>query len=127
MAEKLGSFESKMAGFTFTKTADGQIETNASYQGTAEGFGAVFGTITMTQPLEEAGATSGTVTYVGKALQEDNTILGGIGEGTWQQIGNEPRYKMSLLINISDGTVIRSEGVVDNVAMTLNGDNYSVD
>ena len=34
---------------------------------------------------------------------------------------------MSLLINISDGTQIRSEGVIDNVEMTLNGDNYSVD
>lgn len=127
MAAKLGSFRSKMAGFTFTKTADGQIETNASYQGTAEGFGAVFGTITITQPLAEAGATSGMVTYVGKALLEDNSVLGGIGEGTWQQMGNEPRYKMSLLIDISDGTQIRSEGVVDNAEMTLNGDNYSVD
>ena len=127
MAEKLGSFESKMAGFSFTKTADGQIQTTASYQGTAEGFGAVFGTLTMTQPLAEAGATSGTVTYVGKALLEDNSILGGIGEGTWQQVGNEAKFKMSLLIDISDGTQLRSEGVIDNVEMTLNGDNYSVD
>ena len=127
MSEKLGGFESKMASFAFTKTTDGQIQTTASYQGTADGFGAVFGTITLTQPLADAGATSGTVTYVGKARLEDNSVIGGIGEGTWQQIGNEAKYKMSLLINISDGTQIRSEGVIDNVEMTLNGDNYSVD
>ena len=87
----------------------------------------MFGTLTMTQPLAEAGATSGTVTYVGKALLEDNSILGGIGEGTWQQVGNDAKFKMSLLIDISDGTQLRSEGVIDNVEMTLNGDNYSVD
>ena len=127
MSEKLGSFESQMASFAFSKTTDGQIQTTASYQGTADGFGAVFGTITLTQPLADAGATSGTVTYVGKAQLEDNSIIGGIGEGTWQQIENEAKYKMSLLINISDGTQIRSEGVIDNVEMTLNGDNYSVD
>ena len=45
----------------------------------------------------------------GKALLDDNSILGGIGEGTWEQIDSEARFKVSTILNISDGGKICSD------------------
>ena len=107
-----------------TKTADGEIQMTTSYEGTADGFGAVFGTLTRTQPLAEAGASSGTCSYAGLAVNDDGSIIGGIGEGTWERIGSEMRSSVSLLVELSDGSKLRSEGVVDHTDQSWNGKIY---
>ena len=62
----------------------------------------------------------------GKALLDDNSILGGIGEGTWEQIGSEARFKVSMILNISNGEKLRSEGVIDHGARSYSGALYDV-
>ena len=56
-----------------------------------------------------------------------DSMIGGIGEGTWEQVGNEPRFNVSLVIELSNGTKLRSVGVADNKTRTLNGHNYAVE
>ena len=81
----------------------------------------------ITHALAAAGESSGVATYVGKAIADDNSMIGGIGEGTWEQVGNEPRFNVSLVIELSNGTKFRSVGVADNETRTLNGHNYAVE
>ena len=111
----------KSTGILFNRTADGQIQTIRTYKGTATRFGTIFGTSINTQPLAEAGASSGTCTWVGKALLDDGTLMGGIGEGTWERIGSETRANVSITHNLSDGGKVRTEGVMGHGAGTFNG------
>ena len=126
MAEPAGEFKSKRTGFTLTKTADGQIQQTGSYEGTATGFGAFFGTMTLTQPLEEAGANSGTCTWIAKAILEDKSILADLAEGTWERMGSDLRFKVLLNNNLSDGRKLRCEGVADSEAGTFEGQIYEI-
>ena len=126
MAEPAGEFKSKRTGFTLTKTADGQIQQTASYEGTATGFGAFFGTMTLTQPLADAGANRGTCTWIAKAILEDKSILADLAEGTWERMGSDLRFKVLLKNNLSDGRKLRCEGVADSEAGTFEGQIYEI-
>ena len=124
MSDPVGEFNLKNTAIGFNTTADGQLQQTVDFEGTATGFGGVFGTLIITHPLAEAGATGGPCAWAGKALLDDNSILGGIGEGTWEQIGSESRFKVSMIINISDGGKLRSEGVIDHGARSYSGHLY---
>ena len=84
----------------------------------------MFGTLLITQPLSEASQTKSACAWVGKALLGDNSILGGIGDGTIEQVGKDAKWQVSLVIQISDGSKLRSEGVVDHGARTYTGKLY---
>lgn len=124
MADPIGEFRSTRASWSMSKTADGGIQTASSYEGTADGFGAVFGTLTRTQALAEAGASSGTCSYAGMAVNDDGSIIGAVGEGTWERIGTEMRFSVIILAELSDGSKLRSEGVVDHAEQSWNGKIY---
>ena len=126
MADPVGEFNLKNTGMGFNVTADSQLQQSIDFEGTATGFGGVFGTVIITQPLAEAGATGGPCTWAGKALLDDNSILGGIGKGTWKQIGSETRFQVSMVLNLSDGGKLRSEGVIDHGARSYSGALYDV-
>ena len=51
MADPVGEFNLKNTGMSFNITADSQLQQTSDFEGTATGFGAVFGTLIITQPL----------------------------------------------------------------------------
>ena len=51
-------------------------------------------------------------------------ILGGIGTGTYEQIGSEAKFKISMNLDVSDGSKLRSEGVVDHPSRSYTGQLY---
>ena len=124
MAEPVGEFNLKNTGNSFSRTSDGQLEQASDFEGEATGFGAVFGTLVITQPLAEASQTKSACAWIGKALLGDNSILGGIGDETIEQVGKDAKWQVSLVIQISDGAKLRSEGVVDHGARTYTGKLY---
>ena len=126
MAEPIGEFHMKNTGFSFDLLEDDRIQQTADYEGTATGYGAVFGTLVFRQSLSETSATSGALSFVGKAILDDNSIAGGIGHGTWEQIGQEARFKIVMTVKVSDGSQHRSEGIVDHPARTFDGNIYEV-
>ena len=126
MAEPIGEFNMKNTGISFDLLSDDRIQQTADFEGTASGFGAVLGTMILRQYLSETSNTSGPLSFVGKALLDDNSLLGGIGQGTWEQIGQEARFKVVMTVKVSDGSQHRSEGIVDHVARTFNGKMYDV-
>ena len=69
--------------------------------------------------------SGGTIKWVGQAFHEDGTTVIGQGEGTWETPPDRHIAKTSLLINISDGTTIRSEGEMGLADLEWNGTMYS--
>jgi hypothetical protein len=55
----------------------------------------------------------------------DGSTVVGQGEGTWETPSNAHVAKTSLVINISDGTQIRSEGEMGLETLEWNGTIYS--
>ena len=127
MADPIGEYNFKNTGIVLSKTADGQIQQIVSYEGTATDSGSVFGSLISTMPLAEAGANSGPCSWVARAILDDGTLLGGLGEGTWERIGNELRVNVSLVHEVSDGQKIRTEGVLDHKEHTFNGQMYAIE
>ena len=120
MANSLGNFELNHTGNAYAKNDDDVVVAYASYEGTATGFGTVMGTLAF--PLPEQGATSGTVTWAGQGFPPDREPSTSFGEGTWKQVEGSHAWQINVpVIDISDGTSLRSEGVVDLEAKTFNG------
>ena len=126
MAEPIGEFHMKNTGNSFDLLSDDRIQQPANFEGTATGFGTGVGTLICRQDLSEASDTSGSLSFVGKALLDDNSIAGGIGHGTWEQIGQEARFKVVMTVKVSAGSQHRSEGIVDSPARTFDGKMYEV-
>ena len=120
MANSLGNFELNHTGNAYAKNDDDVVVAYASYEGTATGFGTVMGTLAF--PLPEQGATSGTVSWTGQGFPPDREPSTSFGEGTWKQVEGSHAWQINVpVIEISDGTNLRSEGVVDLEAKTFNG------
>jgi hypothetical protein len=120
MANSLGNFELNHTGNAYAKNDDDVVVAYANYEGTATGFGTIMGTLAF--PLPEQGATSGTVTWTGQGFPPDREPSTSFGEGTWKQVEGSHAWQINVpVIEISDGTSLRSEGVVDLEAKTFNG------
>ena len=120
MADPIGEFSLKHVGSAYAKNDAGIVTCYVNYEGEATGFGTVFGT--MTFPLPEGGATSGTCTWTGQGFPPDRAWVSGSGEGTWEQIEGRYAWKVTLpAIENSDGSRIRSEGEIDLDARTFQG------
>ncbi|MDB4542653.1 MAG: hypothetical protein WBM35_11730 [Candidatus Electrothrix sp.] len=120
MAKSIGEFQLNHTGNTYTKNEDGVVTAHASYEGSASGFGTVMGT--MSFPLAENGATSGSCSWAGQAFQPDSTSTSSSGEGTWEQVEGKHAWKTSVAaLKISDGRVLSSQGEIDLEARTFNG------
>jgi hypothetical protein len=123
MAESIGEFSLNFTGNVYGKNDDGVVVAYANYEGTATGFGTVMGT--MSFPLPESGATSGTCSWAGQGFPPDRPWTSSSGDGTWTQVEGKYAWKISLpSLEISDGTRLRSEGELDLEARTFNGEMF---
>ena len=120
MADSIGGFELNHSGNAYAKNDDGVVVAYVNYDGTASGFGNVMGTLAF--PLPDSGATSGVCSWTGQGFPSDSPWTSSSGEGTWEQVEGKHAWKVSIpALEISDGRVISSEGVVDLEARTFNG------
>lgn len=120
MANSAGEFELNHTGNAYAKNDDNVVVAYASYEGTATGFGTVMGTLAF--PLPEQGATSGTVTWTGQGFPPDREPSTSFGDGTWEQVEGSHAWKINMpTLEVSDGTSLRTEGVVDLEAKTFKG------
>jgi|TARA_Y100000588_G_scaffold381309_1_gene466760 hypothetical protein len=126
MSEELGTYSLKYKGSTYTSNEAGDITIHQNWEGTADGFGTVFGTL-IWGPTPPSGLNEGgKIEWVAQAFLDDGTTVVGQGEGTWETPPDDHVAKTSLLINISDGTQIRSEGEMALETLEWNGTIYSV-
>ena len=123
MAEALGEFSHRHVGNSFSPLADGGLSVNSTWEGTATGFGNVFGSLI----FEVAdGATDGKVQWLGQAFPPDSEFVNGTGDGTWSKIEGAHRWRITLpALVLSTGNVLRCEGEVDLESRTFSGQMYS--
>ena len=107
-----GESVSRMMSQQLTKAADGTLVAIGNFEGTATGYGMVFTTLTF--PLPQGGASSGTCTIMAQAFPEDRPWVTGSGDGTWEQIEGKNRWKLRFpIVEGSDGSRNRVEGELD--------------
>ena len=117
---------SAVGQFTFTTTsvgvvasANGGFVNQVNLEGTASGYGTVLGTLSF--HVDAPGATSGRTTWLGSGYLENGDIIGSSGEGVFHAMGNH-KWRVRSVVQISDGTVILTDGV-----MSLDGRSYQGD
>ena len=116
-----GEYSYKMTGLSYTANTNDEVTTSSDWEGTATGFGAVFGTLKATMPLTDANAASGACTFVGGAAPDDGSLVLAIGEGTWERPAGEHKWTLTLAMRLSNGDRIKSQGVVDLATRSLTG------
>ena len=112
MAESSGEFSLEMKGQT-TESIDNGVRLISNWEGTATGFGAVFGTLTVDLSFDDVAATSGTCRWVAVAFLPDGGRDAGTAEGTWTQHAGRNAWSMNLTVTTASGQKIRSEGEID--------------
>ena len=121
MSEQIGEFSLKHNGNSYGTNAAGEMTISSDFAGEATGFGPVWGTISSANALGDTNANSGECGWVGQAFLEDGSVLGGIGEGTWERPENEHVWKVTMHVNLSDGQKHRSEGSMDLETLIYSG------
>lgn len=112
-----------MANFSFGNNtalyteSNGVITVTLNLEGTAEGYGAVLGTMT----AEPAGASSGTYKIVCVSYPESGQSATAIGSGTWTQIDADT-WSTSGTTEISDlDGAVKAEGELRLSARSWSG------
>ncbi len=119
IAETSGEFSYSVTSSTFERQPGGGVDVSINLEGTASGFGQVNGTMTLIAPTP--GATQGSVSFTGAAFLESGEVLGATGEGCWQQLDGEQKWRVRGLNIISNGGVILSDGTLDLATRSYNG------
>ena len=115
-----GDFSFKHTGNSQAKTDDGRIAASSNWEGTATGFGTVFGTLCVPISFADAGATSGPCTWVSQAFLDDGTRLLAHGTGTWEEAGQH-KWKIGLDVEISNGDRLHGDGEIDLATRIFSG------
>ena len=119
LGKVLGDFSNKITSVAYTE--DGAVY--ISLDGTASGYGTVLGTLIL---RGEPGATSGAATWIGEGFLDDGSIVRGKGQGTFEEVGKH-QWRTRLLITLSNGDILASDGKIDLATRTLSGKNLAWD
>ena len=109
-----GEFNLTRTIFTLTESSPGVLTHLASFEGSATDFNAPFGSLSYSQPLADGGASTGTCTWVAKTVLDDGSVIADIAHGTWERIGMEPRIRINMDHDLSDGRKLKSSGILNN-------------
>jgi hypothetical protein len=100
---------------TFTES-QGTITATINLEGTAEGFGVVFGTLT----AHGAGTPSGTYELLCMNFPESGEQVVARGNGEWTKVG-QARWTSQGSADLSTGDTVKADGVFDLEARTWSG------
>jgi hypothetical protein len=109
-----GEFSLKMTSIIFIPGPANGVLVQASYEGTATGFGTLMLTGTYT------GFTSGTHSWCGAAYLDDGNVITYNGQGTHESSGRQKWRTQGVSFN-SDGRTLNVEGAIDLAARTWSG------
>jgi hypothetical protein len=112
----IGEFSLKMVTLTTSPGPAGSPLIQANWEGTATGFGTIFGTANYAGNPPKGG----TFSWCSLAYLDDGNALSGIGQGTYENIGKH-RWRTEGFFQISDGRRLTAEGEVDLASRSWKG------
>jgi hypothetical protein len=116
---RLGEFSFKAITLTNSPGPAGSVLTQANWEGTATGFGAIFSTMTA------VGGKSGTFSECAKAYLDNGDEIIGIGQGTYVST-EKHRWHTEDFIQLSDGRRIATEGEIDLASRSWKGKTFEM-
>ena len=111
----IGEYSLKSVTTTQTVGPAGSVLIQVNWEGTATGFGTLFGTATYV-----GGPRSGTFSWVSVAYLDNGDGLSGVGQGTYESSGKH-RWNTKAITEISDGRRIAAEGELDLASRSWKG------
>ena len=130
MGNELGKFSLEHVSNVYTQDASGQISNHTNWKGTSDVAGIAYGTLIfgpddlmdMNDNLD-----GGPVKWIVQAFLPNGNTLAGVGNGEWSKKPGEHIWTVDYVIQISDGTKVRSVGEIHLDTLTFSGTDYSVD
>jgi hypothetical protein len=111
----IGEFSLKAITATYSPGPAGGVLNQVNWEGTATGFGAVFGTATFA-----GGPKGGTFSWCAGAFLDNGDAVTAVGSGTYESAGKH-RWRTKGYVDISDGQRHASEGEIDLASRTWKG------
>lgn len=113
---KLSEYTLKGVTMTLTPGPAGSAIVSINFEGSATGFGPVFGTMNAVS----AGQKSGTWDWCGATFPSEGDGIIGRASGTFTSIGPN-RWSTRGPMSISDGRTVVLDGIVDLATRSWNG------
>jgi len=113
--KKIGEYSLKSITSTLVPGPAGSVLNQVNWEGTATGFGTLFGTATFV-----GGPKGGSFSWCSVAFLENGDGLDGIGHGTYESTGKN-RWSTKGILDISDGRRQTSEGEIDLASRSWKG------
>jgi hypothetical protein len=113
--KQLGEFSLKAITATYSPGPAGSVLSQVNWEGTASGFGAIFGTATYV-----GGPKNGTHSWCGTAYLDNGDAHTALGQGTYESSGKH-RWRTVAFMQISDGRRITTEGEMDLASRSWKG------
>jgi hypothetical protein len=129
MSEAIGTFDLEHISNTYTTDPNNEITNHTNWKGTAEGYGTVFGTLTFAPtPLSQLDEKleGGDVRWTGQGFLEDGTAAAATGAGSWSKVPGKHAWKVEYILDLNDGSQIKSVGEIALDTLKFTGTNYSV-
>jgi hypothetical protein len=111
----IGEFSMKAITATYSPGPAGGVLSHVNWEGTATGFGTIFGTATYS-----GGPKGGNHSWCGVAYLDNGDALTALGQGTYETTGKH-RWRTEAFMQLSDGRRISSEGEMDLASRTWKG------
>ena len=112
---EIGEFSHNAGTVTLLPGPAGSTLHQANVEGTATGYGYVIGTATFV-----GSGMAGSYSALWAGFLEDGEVLHATSTGSYESVGLHV-WNTKEIVHISNGTIIHSEGVIDNAAKTWQG------
>ena len=119
IGEPSGEFSYSITSSQFERTNDGGSQVVINLEGNASGFGQVNGTLVLVVPTP--GANAGPGNYTGAAFLDSGEVVGATGEGCWEQLDGEQKWRIRGINMMTNGGVLVSDGTLDLATRSFNG------
>ena len=114
IADTAGEFNYSITSSTYERQPSGGIHVVINVEGPVTDYGTVNGTLTLVAPAP--GAASGPGTFTGASFLDSGEVIGLNGEGYWQQLDGEQKWRIRGVnmstngqVTVSDGTLVLAD------------------
>ncbi len=114
LGKAIGDIDFKMTSADHAEDGSG---VTLNFDGTGTGYGTVLGSLIA---RGSAGDKFGTCSWRAQGFLDDGNQVVGAGEGTWAEVGKH-QWRIRLIVQISDGSVIASDSTLDLASRSLKG------